>query len=394
MALIARPKLLMIDELSLGLAPAIVEQLLEIVRRIRDAGTSVIVVEQSLNVALALASRAYFLEKGQVRFDGPTVELLERDNIVRSVFLAGAGREARATRTPARTAAAPDAEPVLEVAGLRKSFGGVRAVDGTDLTVRAGETVGLIGANGAGKTTVFDLISGFLVPDEGSIRFAGTDVTAWPPDARAQAGLGRSFQDARLVPSLTVAENLAIGLDRHLELRDHLASLLHLPAVAHLEDDVAWSVSDLVALMNLGAYRDKFVRELSTGTRRIVDLAMCIAHQPTLLLLDEPSSGIAQRETEALGPLLHRIKEETGCALLVIEHDMPLICEVSDRLVALDLGRPIASGPPEEVLRDPAVIAGYLGGDPTAINRSGGAPRRARPRQAGRRVPLRAGARR
>jgi branched-chain amino acid transport system ATP-binding protein len=123
--------------------------------------------------------------------------------------------------------------------------------------------------------------------------------------------------------------------------------------------------------MNLGAYRDKFVRELSTGTRRIVDLAMAIAHDPKVLLLDEPSSGIAQREAEALGPLLLRIRSETGCALLVIEHDMPLIKAVSNRIVALELGHPIAEGSPEEVVRDPRVVASYLGGDMAVINRSG-----------------------
>jgi branched-chain amino acid transport system ATP-binding protein len=134
---------------------------------------------------------------------------------------------------------------------------------------------------------------------------------------------------------------------------------------------VAWTVEDLVELMHLGAFRDKFVRELSTGSRRIVDLAMCIAHDPSVLLLDEPSSGIAQRETEALGPLLERIQRETNCALLVIEHDMPLITSVSDRIIALELGRPIAEGTPAEVIHDPMVIASYLGGDMAAISRSG-----------------------
>ena len=132
--------------------------------------------------------------------------------------------------------------------------------------------------------------------------------------------------------------------------------------------------------MNLGAFRDKFVRELSTGSRRIVDLAMCIAHDPSVLLLDEPSSGIAQAETEALGPLLQRIQVETGCALLVIEHDMPLITGVSDRMIALELGHPIVEGTPQEVISHPRVVESYLGGDPSVINRSG---RRRRSQPAG-----------
>jgi branched-chain amino acid transport system ATP-binding protein len=380
MAFIAKPKLLMIDELSLGLAPTIVEQLLEIVRRIQSDGTAIILVEQSINVALTVAERAYFLEKGEVRFEGPTSELLERDDIVRSVFLEGAstatGGKAKAkAATPAAAARVrpvlAEAEALLTVDGLVKRFGGIRAVDDTSFVLHRGEILGLIGPNGAGKTTIFDLVSGFLVPDVGKITLDGHDITTASPDARAWLGLGRSFQDARLVPSLTVAENVAIGLERHIDLRDHVAAVLNLPGIVRLEEDVAWTVSDLIELMNLGAFRDKFVRELSTGTRRIVDLAMCIAHDPKVLLLDEPSSGIAQRETEALGPLLERIQSETGCALLVIEHDMPLITAVSDRMIALELGHPIVEGTPDEVIHNPRVVSSYLGGDMAVINRSG-----------------------
>jgi branched-chain amino acid transport system ATP-binding protein len=382
MAFIAKPKILMIDELSLGLAPTIVEQLLGIVRRIQANGTAIVLVEQSINVALTVADRAYFLEKGEVRFEGSTADLLERDDILRSVFLEGAaatngngngnGNGSKAKPKAAVAATSADDRPLaLELRGVTKSFGGIRAVSDTSFTLAEGEILGLIGPNGAGKTTIFDLISGFLSPDHGRIILDGTDITELSADRRAWLRLGRSFQDARLVPSLTVAENLALGFERHLPVRDHVASMLALPGVIELEDEVAWSVADLVELMNLGAYRDKFVRELSTGTRRIVDLAMCLAHDPSVLLLDEPSSGIAQRETEALGPLLKRIQAETGCALLVIEHDMPLITSVSDRMIALELGHPIVEGTPDEVIHDQRVITSYLGGDLATINRSG-----------------------
>ena len=379
MAFIAKPKLMMIDELSLGLAPTIVEQLLGIVRRIQENGTAIVVVEQSINVALTIAERAYFMEKGEVRFEGLTSELLQRDDIVRSVFLEGAGSSTQHAERP--KASAPRSERVgdttsrpvvLELNSVVKRFGGIRAVDDASFVLHEGEILGLIGPNGAGKTTIFDLISGFLIPDAGHIHFDGVEVTTLRPDRRAWLGLGRSFQDARLVPSLTVAENLAIGLERHIATRDHVASFMNLPGVVRMEEDVAWTVEDLIELMNLGAFRDKFVRELSTGSRRIVDLAMCIAHDPKVLLLDEPSSGIAQKETEALGPLLERIQDETGCSLLVIEHDMPLITSVSDRMIALELGTPIVTGKPKEVVRDPRVVESYLGGDISAINRSGG----------------------
>src|SRR5437870_13446414 len=133
--------------------------------------------------------------------------------------------------------------------------------------------------------------------------------------------MGRSFQDARIFPSMTVIENIAVALERHLEVRDPLAAVLSLPASVESEAAAAWEVEELVELLGLDAYRNKFVGELSTGTRRVVDLAMAIAHRPRLLLLDEPSSGIAQRETEALGPLIRRIHDELGCAVLLIRSE-------------------------------------------------------------------------
>jgi ABC-type branched-subunit amino acid transport system ATPase component len=388
MAFVAKPRLLIIDELSLGLAPTIVEQLLDIVRAIHAGGCTIILVEQSVNVALTVAGRAYFMEKGEVRFSGPTTELLERGDILRSVFLEGAGSVSGSAAgkaqqpTPARTKprtgtgagdGGAEAPAVLRVDGLTKRFGGITAVNGVSFTLHDGEILGLIGPNGAGKTTIFDLLSGILPSDGGRIRLQGVDITDMGPDRRAAMGLGRSFQDARIFPSLTVAENIAIGLERHIETRDHLASLLALPSVLESERDVAYTVEDLIELMNLQAFRDKFVSELSTGSRRIVDLAMAIAHDPAVLLLDEPSSGIAQRETEALGPLLQHIQSETGCAMLVIEHDMPLITSVSDQIIALDLGTVILQDTPDAVISDPQVVSSYLGGDAAVIQRSGSA---------------------
>ncbi len=388
MAFIEQPRLLMIDELSLGLAPSVVAQLLEIVRELKAAGTTIILVEQSVNVALTVAETAYFMEKGEIRFHGPTAELLERPDVLRSVFLEGAGTHdsavaGTATRpaVPARPAPNGHATPVsdlrLEVRDLSKRFGGIGALRDVSCAVGSREIVGFLGPNGAGKTTLFDVISGFTPQDSGTIMIRDTqgdvhDISHSPAQIRAKLGLGRSFQDGRLFPALTVTETIAVALECSIDVRDPLAAALHLPAVVESEAKVEDRVEELIELMGLGAFRDKFVHELSTGSRRIVDLACILGHQPTVLLLDEPSSGIAQREAEALGPLLLRIRDSLGASILVIEHDLPLLTSVADRMVAMELGEIIAEGDPSDVVHDPRVVASYLGTDEAAISRSGG----------------------
>ena len=405
MALMTRPELVMIDELSLGLAPTIVGQLLDVVREIHRRGSTIVIVEQSVNIALQLAERAVFMEKGEVRFEGPAVELLERPDILRAVFIQGAaahdaasgngqstkgrGRRSRrakaeaeaealakavvasAAEAPDREAVNPDANPVLQCNEVMKRFGGIAAVDHVDVHVQPGEIVGLIGHNGAGKTTLMDCISGFLTVDGGRIWLRGVDITDWPPYLRAKGAMARSFQDAMLYPGLTVFETIAVARERHLASRDMFAAALQLPASFESELAVTVVVEELIDLMGLTAFKQKLTGELSTGTRRIVDLACILAQEPKLLLLDEPSGGVAQKETEALGPLLLRIREHTGCSMLVIEHDMPMVSSICDRLVALELGRVIAEGPPRDVLVDPAVIVSYLGTEEAAVRRSG-----------------------
>ncbi|HUP85473.1 MAG TPA: MFS transporter [Acidimicrobiales bacterium] len=380
-AFIAKPKLLMIDELSLGLAPTIVEQLLDIVREIHDQGTTIILVEQSVNVALRIAERAVFMEKGEIRFFGKTDELLERPDILRSVFLQGAqegmelGAAANAESskpTVTMTAAERKADlarrdallerpVVLEAIDIVKRYGGVTAVNGASFQLHEDQILGLIGPNGAGKTTIFDMISGFIPMNGGQVFFLGHDVSGWPPYRRAAAGLGRSFQDARLWQSLTVREAMAASLAQSVEITSPLAAAFGLPSVAESESRIDARVEELIGLLGLGAFRDKFISELSTGSRRMVEIATLIGNDPKVLILDEPSSGIAQKETEALGPVLKEVQRFTGCAILVIEHDMPLLASIADHVVALELGGVIAFGTPDEVLNHPRVIESYLG---------------------------------
>ncbi|HET8931403.1 MAG TPA: MFS transporter [Acidimicrobiales bacterium] len=373
MALIVQPRLLLIDELSLGLAPLVVDELLGVVEMLRDRGTTIILVEQSVNVALAVADRAYFMEKGAIRYSGPTAELLERPDLVRSVYLASAG--ANLATPAARQADRPQGTasdgPSLEVAHLRVAFGGIAAVDDVSLAFTPGEIVGVIGPNGAGKTTLFDAISGFVSTDAGEVIFDGHDITRWSPDRRARIGLGRSFQDSRLFESLSVTETLSVALDRWVQGSGVVNAVFRLPAHQLTEAAVAARVDELIDAFGLESFRHKLLRELSTGSRRVVDLACVVAHGPSVVLLDEPSSGIAQREAEALAPLLNNLRDRLDATLLVVEHDLALISRVADRMVAMDQGRIVTVGSPAEVLEHPEVIASYLGTGTTARERSG-----------------------
>jgi branched-chain amino acid transport system ATP-binding protein len=408
MTLLLRPKVLLIDELSLGLAPMVVGALCDVVRRLNAEGITVIVVEQSVNVALTLAERAVFLEKGRRRFEGPTRELLDRPDILRSVFIQGAGAHAADDDTgddedadgpgldsvdltrfdaaptvrvhgttdadePVGARAPQETGDVLVCEGITKRFGGVNALTDVDLRVGAGEIVGLIGQNGAGKTTLMDCISGFHEVDGGTITFRGVDITTWSPHERARGRLGRSFQEARLFPSLTVAETIEVACERSAANRSLIADATRQPASYLAEEATRRRAGELATMLGLEGYAHTPTSALSTGTRRIVELACLLAEDPVLMCLDEPSAGVAQRETEALGPLLRRIREHTGTAMLVIEHDMPLLSGLCDRLVAMELGSVIVEGPPAAVLEHPEVIASYLGTDAAAINRSGAA---------------------
>jgi branched-chain amino acid transport system ATP-binding protein len=326
-----------------------------------------------------VADTAYFMEKGEIRFQGPTSELLDRPDVLRSVFLEGAGslegagvaRPNGAARTDVDASTPGDVPARLVVDSVSMQFGGIAALTDVSFEVAPGEVRGFIGPNGAGKTTLFDVLSGFQPRATGRVLVDDEDVSGLSPDARARRGLGRSFQDGRLFPALTVAETIAVACERSIDVRDPLAAALHLPAVVDSEAKVRHQVDQLIEVLGLQAFRDKYVRELSTGSRRVVDLACVLAHRPKVLLLDEPSSGIAQREAEALGPLLLRIRELTGASVLVIEHDVPLLTSITDRMIALDLGRVVTVGRATEVVNHPAVVASYLGESEAAVARSG-----------------------
>ncbi len=257
---------------------------------------------------------------------------------------------------------------VLSTTGLTVQFGGILAVDSVSFRAAAGEVVGLIGTNGAGKSTLLNAIGGY-VPSRGIIELLGRDISKLPAHRRSHLGLGRTFQAATLFPELTVRETVQLAL----EARHRTAfwgSLLWLPHATRSERSKRSEAAELIDFLGLGRYADRFIAELSTGTRRIVELAAVLAVAPRVVCLDEPTAGVAQREAEAFGPLIKRVQQELDATLIVVEHDLPLILAISNRVYCMEAGAVIAEGVPEAVRSDPLVISSYLGTDERATRRS------------------------
>jgi ABC-type branched-subunit amino acid transport system ATPase component len=277
---------------------------------------------------------------------------------------------ASSTVAPASISRRSSDEPLpditLKVTDVKVTFGGNVAVAGVDLEVRRDEIVGLIGTNGAGKSTLMNAIGGY-VSSTGSVELLGRDISSKSPSQRAPLGLGRTFQAATLFPELTVRETIQVALEARRR-SSFVLSALFLDGRAERRQRA--EADELISFLGLGRYADSFISDLSTGTRRIVELAGLLAVDAKVLCLDEPTAGVAQRETEAFGPLIQEIRRELGASMLIIEHDMPLIMSISDRVYCLESGAVIASGEPTEVRNNPAVVASYLGTDVRAIERS------------------------
>ena len=249
---------------------------------------------------------------------------------------------------------------VLRTEGVSLRFGGISALEDVDVVVRAGEIVGLLGPNGAGKTTLFNVIGGLLKPNRGSVLLDERDISHLLPYERAAAGMGRTFQQVRLFRGLTVFENLLVAQHRH-QSSGALAAMLRIPARGRDEAMAAERAEAILDVVDLRPWRDAVPEQLSYGTLRFLELAAALSLSPRVLLLDEPASGIAQKEVESLGPMLERIRDDWGCSILLIEHDMTLLLSVAEWIYALDLGQVIAEGPPDSVVEDDRVLESYLG---------------------------------
>jgi ABC-type branched-subunit amino acid transport system ATPase component/branched-subunit amino acid ABC-type transport system permease component len=256
----------------------------------------------------------------------------------------------------------------LSTTALSVHFGGIAAVNGVNLRADAGEVIGLIGTNGAGKSTLLNAIGGF-VPSRGDVSLLGRDISSLPSHQRARVGLGRTFQAATLFPELTVRETVQLALEAR-RATSFWGSLLNPFYSIPIERQKRAEAAELIDFLGLGRYADRFVAELSTGTRRIVELASVLAVAPQVICLDEPTAGVAQREAEAFGPLIKRVQQELDATLIVVEHDLPLILSISDRIYCMESGEVICEGPPDVVRADPRVVASYLGTDERAIQRS------------------------
>ena len=251
---------------------------------------------------------------------------------------------------------------LLEVKNLTKHFGGLTAVGDVTLELNEGELVGLIGPNGAGKTTLFNLLTGVYEPSEGTVTLDGHLLNGKQPYKIASLGLSRTFQNIRLFKDLTVLENVLIAFSNHHK-KHVLASFFRLPAYYKNEEELETKVMDLLKIFELDKDAQTLAKNLAYGQQRRLEIVRALATEPKILFLDEPAAGMNPQETAELTELIRRIKDEFKITIMLIEHDMNLVMEVTERIYVLEYGRLIAHGTPDEIKNNKRVIEAYLGGE-------------------------------
>ena len=251
---------------------------------------------------------------------------------------------------------------LLDVKKLTENFGGLTAVGDVTMHLNEGELVGLIGPNGAGKTTLFNLLTGVYEPSEGTVSLDGTILNGMKPYKIASLGLSRTFQNIRLFKEMTVLDNVLIGMAN--QTSPHLlASFLRLPKYYQSEEELRQKALDLLAIFNLETEADTLAKNLPYGQQRRLEIVRALATKPKILFLDEPAAGMNPQETAELTELIRKIKDEFNITIMLIEHDMSLVMEVTERIYVLEYGRLIAQGTPDEIKTNQRVIEAYLGGE-------------------------------
>jgi len=365
-ALMSEPKLLLLDEPSLGLAPKLVEQIGDVIREINRQGTSVVLVEQNAALALEIANTAYVLEVGRVALEGPAEELARSDEVRERYLGVGpsAAIEEALAEAPERERREGEAERravrELVVDGVTVRFGGLTAVAEVSFTVEPGSIHALIGPNGAGKSTCLNVLTGVYEPSAGQVRLGDDVLTGLRPHRIARLGVSRTFQNIALSPAASVEENLLLG--RHRLSRAGFVSVgLGLPAVRRERAAQLKRVHEVAAVLRLDDLLDRPVAELSYGDRKRVELGRALCADPALLLLDEPVAGMNTEESEQMARTIRDVRQVLGISIVLVEHDMAFVMGLADRVTVLDFGRVIADGSPDEVQRDAAVLRAYLG---------------------------------
>lgn len=252
-------------------------------------------------------------------------------------------------------------EKILEIRSVSKSFGGIQAQKDISFDIDRGAVTGLIGPNGAGKTTLFNLVTGVYSPDTGSIFFDGVEITGKPPIDLVRRGISRTFQNVALFESMSALENVMVG--SHIRTKSgFLSSVIRTPGFKKEEEktkELAFEMLDFVGLKDKAMSR---AGDLPLGWQRLLEIARSLASSPSIVLLDEPAAGLNAVETSMLGEIISRIRSK-GITVLLVEHDMSLTMNISDKIVVLDQGRKLAEGTPREIQRNPEVMAAYLGGE-------------------------------